>query len=255
MKQRLDDLKVCLADILEGSIDTLYGGSVAKHTYVDGISDVDALLILNETQLAGATPKTCIDVISKQLKEKYKDAVLIQPGQMAITISYGDLMEIDCLPALKTATGLKIADETSGGWSNINPAAFQEALTRRNEQCGSKLVPMIKLAKAVNATLPVDMQVTGYHLESMAIAAFRSYDGEQTTARMLPYFFQRAADLVKRPVVDSTGQSVHVDEYLGAENSQKRLNISHVLSRVAIRMRNATAGQSIEQWRALLGEK
>src|SRR5437870_7852068 len=40
--RRLDDIRSVLADTTE--VDAInYGGSVAKHTYVDGISDVDAL--------------------------------------------------------------------------------------------------------------------------------------------------------------------------------------------------------------------
>lgn len=53
------------------------------------------------------------------------------------------------------------------------PENFQMALSERNEQCGGKLVPTIKLAKAVIGSLPEKQRLTGYHVESLAIAAFR----------------------------------------------------------------------------------
>ena len=124
-------------------------------------------------------------------------------------------------------------------------------MTRRNKECDGKLVPMIKLAKAINGQLPDAQRLSGYHLESLAIAAFRGYDGEKTTAAMLPAFFERARALVISPIVDSTGQSVHVDEYLGPTNSEARQAAGHLLGRLARRMRNATAAASMEQWQAM----
>ena len=47
VQERLDDMKSALEDSIEGTIDQLFGGSVAKHTYVDGLSDVDSLVIVN----------------------------------------------------------------------------------------------------------------------------------------------------------------------------------------------------------------
>src|SRR5258707_6172738 len=53
---------------------------------------------------------------------------------------------------------------------------------------------------------------------------FRS--GEMTTSAMLPAYFERARELILAPMRDSTGQSVHVDEYLGSAN-----NDAHGLAR------------------------
>lgn len=44
--ERLTEIKSALNGPLEGTINTLYGGSVAKHTYVDGLSDIDSLVNL-----------------------------------------------------------------------------------------------------------------------------------------------------------------------------------------------------------------
>src|SRR5450631_1980089 len=54
--KRLDDLAGALTDVVE--VDkVLLGGSVAKHTDVDGLSDIDALVVLNRTDLVGKTPE------------------------------------------------------------------------------------------------------------------------------------------------------------------------------------------------------
>jgi hypothetical protein len=79
------------------------------------------------------------------------------------------------------------------------------------------------------------------------------YAGEMTTRAMLPFFFERARELVLSPIHDSTGQSVHVDDYLGVANSEARQSASHIIGRLERRMRNATAAGSTTQWQALFG--
>jgi tRNA nucleotidyltransferase (CCA-adding enzyme) len=68
VKDRLGVIKGALSGRLEKTIDSLFGGSVARHTYVDGLSDVDSLLILNETALEGVTPAKAIEKIADIIK-------------------------------------------------------------------------------------------------------------------------------------------------------------------------------------------
>jgi hypothetical protein len=255
VRERLDAVKAALEDSIEGTLDQIFGGSVAKHTYVDGMSDVDSLLIINDTKLADVGPQKALEEMARVLGKQLAGKATVTQGQMAVTLEYPDGMTLQLLPAVQQPNGslhvpsLRPADT----WSSINPRTFQDALTRRNTECGGKLVPVIKLAKAINGTLPEAQRLSGYHMESLAIAAFRGYNGENTTSAMLPVFFERARDLVRAPIRDSTGQSVHVDGYLGDTDSPARLSASHVLGAIVKRMRNATAAGSLSRWRALFG--
>ena len=253
VRERLDDVKRLLDDAIEGGIDQLFGGSVAKHTYVDGLSDIDSLLIVSGTDLEDSKPVVALDRVTDILGRQLAGEADVSHGRMAITVEYSDGMKIQLLPTIQTATGVKIPSSRHDGWSQAEPRGFQEALSRRNEQCSGKLIPTIKLAKAINGTLPEQQRLSGYHVESLAIAAFRNYGETKTTAVMLPTFFEKAKDLVLTPIRDNTGQSVHVDDYLGPANSEARVNTSHILGRLAKRMRNATAAGSKSQWRALFG--
>jgi len=248
---RLDQAKQALEDELETSFDQLFGGSVAKHTYVDGLSDIDALLVVNDPKLQDLRPTNILGKITEILRERLPPGINVDHGRMAVSISYEDGMIIQLLPALRTAQGLRVPSATRAGWSDIDPDGFRSALTRVNDYCGGKLVPTIKLAKAVVANMPEQYRLTGYHVESVAIAAFKNYDGPKTTETMLPFLFERAKDLVLAPIRDSTGQSVHVDEYLGPENSEARQGVSHLMGNLAKRMRNASAGKSEAQWKAV----
>lgn len=254
VNKRLADLKSALSDSLEGSFDHLFGGSVAKHTYVDGLSDIDSLVLIDGSELADSLPATVLAKMSKILSKHLGSAATVSHGDMAVTIEYKDGMVVQMLPALRTNNGLvKVPSSRTEGWSKIDPIKFQDALTKRNGECGNKLVPTIKLAKAIVGQLPESHRLTGYHVESLAIAAFKDYRGQKTTVGMLPQFFESAKELVLSPIRDRTGQSVHVDDYLGGANSEQRQALGHVLGRVARRIRNASSAGSTDQWRELFG--
>lgn len=254
VQERLNDAKKALEGSIEGTFDQLFGGSVAKHTYVDGLSDIDSLVIINDTSLEDKSPRTVLKRIESIIKRRMGHEAIVTHGRMAVTVEYADGMTIQLLPAIRTKSDrLRVPSSRRDDWSRIDPDAFREALSRRNQECSGKLVPTIKLAKAINGMLPEVQRLSGYHVESLAIAAFRNYRGEKTTPAMLPTFFERARDLVLSPIRDSTGQSLHVDEYLGPANSAARVAASHVMSRLAKRMRNATAAGSSAQWQALFG--
>lgn len=252
--ERIASIKTVLEGEIEGSIDQRFGGSVAKHTYVDGMSDIDSLLIINKTDLAERQPSEALDRITEILSDRLSNKAAVSHGRMAVTVEYGDGMQIQLLPTLRTKDGkLQVPSSRIEGWSEIDPQRFQQALKRRNEQCGSKLVPTIKLAKAIIGTLPESQRLSGYHVESLAIAIFRDYKGPMATPTMLPTFFEKAKTAVLTPIRDSTGQSIHVDTYLGSEDSEARINVGHILGRLAKRMWNATAAGSTAQWRAIFG--
>ncbi len=251
---RLGEIKVAMQDAIEGSFDQLFGGSVAKHTYVDGLSDIDSLMLINDSGLEGKSPQLVLERMVIAIKAQFKREAMVEHGRMAVTVTYPDGMIIQLLPAIRSADGrLRVPSSRRDAWSQINPTTFREALTRRNQECAGKLVPTIKLAKAINGQLPEAQRLSGYHMESLGIAAFKNYKGEKTTLAMLPVFFDRARELVLSPIRDSTGQSVHVDEHLGPANSDARVALSHVMGRLARRMRNATAAGSTAQWRAMFG--
>ena len=133
----------------------------------------------------------------------------------------------------------------------MNPQEFANALTKANQRLNGKLVPCIKLIKAIVATLPEKRRITGYHTESMAINLFKGYDDLKTTKAMLRHFFEHASNHVTRPIKDSSGQSIHVDEYLDGENSLKRRIVADALGRIGRKIRNADGARSLDRWKDL----
>ncbi|WP_321326413.1 CBASS oligonucleotide cyclase [Thiomicrorhabdus sp.] len=256
IQRRLEEILNKLKDDIEDKVDQIYGGSVAKHTYVDGLSDIDCLLMINRTDLEGKSPREVLGAFEDALKDKLKGEAEVSSGQLAVTVTYGDGMEIQLLPAVKSGDSVKIPSARSDKqWSNVDPKKFHTGLTKYNEKCDGKLVPTIKLAKAIISQLPEARQLSGYHVESLAIDAFKNYKGPKTTASMLPHFFEHSKTRVLSPMTDSTGQSVHVDTYMGNANSSERNAASHLLGRISKRMGNANASGSLDQWADMFGDK
>src|SRR5438874_1171272 len=48
----------------------VFGGSVAKHTYVDGLSDIDALVVLDPGAIGSDTPEEMRDAFRKLLMQR-----------------------------------------------------------------------------------------------------------------------------------------------------------------------------------------
>lgn len=251
VNERLEEIKGQLGDTIDDAFDLRFGGSVAKHTYVDGLSDIDTLVVLRGNN-EGKEPSEIKDAVTEQLRAALPGAE-VSSGKIAITIKYQDGMEVQLIPAVRAGNKVMVPSWNSDQWSKIDPLGFQRSLTKWNGECGNKLVPTIKLVKAINATLPDAHQLSGYHVESLAVASFKNYEGPRTLNKMLPYFVDQVSRRVLSPVTDSTGQSIHVDAYLGGKKNKTRLEVSHVYERIAKRINNATAAGSILQWNALFG--
>ena len=205
-------------------VQTKFGGSVQKNTYVTGLSDVDALLIVNQSSLVNQTPAKVIEYVRDTIKRRLPNNC-VSKGKLAVTVSYADKTEIQILPALRTTDGFRIAEHGSTKWSNVvHPERFAERLIKVNNARGGRVVPVIKLAKAMADCFIAreDGKIKGYHMESLAIGAFKGYKGELDSRSMLLHFLGQSMKAVMSPIPDPTGQSRYVDEYLGPAKSRLR---------------------------------
>ena len=251
VSEHLDRIKSIIEEDMGGTIGMSFGGSVKKHTYVDGLSDIDVIVTVDRSELIDLSPKEILAHIHSKLNNQLNDVERMKVGDLAVTIRFTDGMEIQLLPAIQTQTGLKIADMGSDKWSEIiKPERFASKLTEVNQSCGGRVIPVIKLIKGLIAGFPNNRQLTGYHIESMAIEVFENYPSSLPRApkQMLEYFLNNASKLVKKPIKDKTGQSRHVDDYLGDSDSIQRQEISYTIDRVLNRMMNANQTASAEDW-------
>jgi len=254
IQDKLDKIRKIIEKDIEDTIDLKFGGSISKHTYVDGLSDVDTLILVNNTELINKTPEQIQDFFLSKLRKELKDIKKVDKSTLAVTVEFKDETVIQLLPAIRVGDRVKIASPDGKGWSEINPKGFTDHLTRINKTLGGKAVPAIKIVKSINAQFSKARQMTGYHIESLAIEAFKSYSGEKTPKALIEHFFNKTKDLVLSPIRDKSRQSLHVDDYLGPKNSDARKSISHQLDIVHRKIRSANNTNSIPSWKEILGE-
>ena len=158
-------------------VQTMFGGSVRKGTYVSGLSDVDVLLIVNQSSLVNQPPARVIEFVQDTVQQRMpKNPVRV--GQLAVTVSYADGNEIQILPAIRrSGGGVRIAESGSNRWTKVvRPEDFARKLAEVNQARNGMVVPVIKLAKAMaNRFIARESRkITGYHVESLSIDAFRN---------------------------------------------------------------------------------
>lgn len=228
----------------EHVVQTMYGGSVQRGTYVTGLSDVDVLLIVNQSSLVNQSPAKVIQQVRRTIKEQLPNNP-VRAGSLAVTVGYARGIEIQVLPAIRTnSRGVRIAEPGSTGWSNVvHPENFARRLAEVNDANNGRVVQIIKLVKAMancHISRP-SRKFSGYHLESLAIRAFRNHSGPQDPKAMLNHFLSHSMTSVQSPIADTTGQSGYVDEYLGPANSRLRNRASTYFSQMRANVNSCTS--------------
>jgi len=261
INKHIDSIRKTLASDIDGVISMRFGGSLAKQTHINGLSDVDTLVLINNTELVNDSPAQILDYFHKILTEKYQNTgIEIHKGDMAVTMTFDDT-EIQLLPALRYKHGIKIADGKD--WSKVvKPSIFARKLTVLNQSLFGKLVPAIKLVKAIVSNFPENAKLNGYHVEALAseIFAFDRKDASQRPASvkvrdLLYKFFKEAPAKVRKPIKDQTGQTVHIDEYLGPQNNVRRLLVADSLERISRKLDLADGAFLQSTWSELLNIK
>jgi hypothetical protein len=254
VRRALEQVRKALENEVEdASITPVFGGSVRKHTYVNGISDVDSLLVVKGESLRGLSPSEVLDYFEKAIGERFPNDTVTRDN-MAIGLERGGT-KLEFLPAIRKEGKLFIPSAFGKKWSKINPEAFFAKLSEVNNRIGGKVVPTIKIVKGINDTFAESHKLIGYHIESLAIEAFKDYSGPTNTKAMVEHFFDFSRERVLYPIKDKTGQSVHVDGYAGSKNSTIRKLMAQDLDRVSRRIKNANATQSLEKWIRILNQE
>ena len=249
--ERLEAIEQIL-DTRTGEVERLlFGGSVAKHTFVNGLSDIDALVEITDEGIGERTPAEVRNSLATALIQALSqgDVEDITQGSMAVTVKYLDGTEIQLLPTVRIDGELAVSSWDSSSWVQIRPRDFARVLTDTNQSQGGTVVPAIKLAKAIFANKLGDDGPGGYHVEALAVEAFRDYSGSRTQKAMVTHLVRTASERVLRPIRDISGQSPYVDDGLGERDSAARRALSRRLRGLA---RTMESSQSIDDWEGMI---
>lgn len=236
---KLDQIEQALQSVGHEVERLLFGGSVAKHTYIDGLSDVDSLVFLDSAP--GVGPAEVIDAFAVALRAglPHSQVAEVSTGHMAVTVRYRDGTTVQLLPATERGEHTVIPSPDGMSWKAVRPHKFTEKLTDVNQRNSNGVVPAIKLAKGLIGGFAEEQRLSGYHVECLAVDAFKAYTGPRDRASMLNHLLGHAAQAVLTPTSDLTEQSVHVDDHLGVAGSAARRNVARSLRAAETRLRSA----------------
>lgn len=239
IRTHLNEIEKVLGREIEGLDRILFGGSIAKNTFIEGTSDVDALVILDRARYKDSTPKELQREFAKMLRQRFPHTE-IKCGTLAVTVKFKDY-EVQLLPAMRNNGKIQIASMDGENWSSaIDSAAFTTRLTETNRINAHKVVPVIKLAKSIFSNLPAKYQLSGYHVEAIAVDAFSTYNGRSTLYDMTMHLLNYSTRRVLSPMNDVTGQSGMIDEHFGPVGSIARQQLSKQIKGLAGRFSGAT---------------
>ena len=224
-------------------VELLLGGSGASDPPLEGLTDADAVVVLEGESIAAPElqPSALPGVLAQQLRRAPGNppsdgAIEIGAGRLSVTVSANGHDRLRLVPAVRRGHSVAMADARGEGWFGLSPVFFASVLQSENTRHGGRLVPVIRLAKLALSGQHAGADLNGYHVETLAIAVGRGYDGPPTVHSMLAHVLMGAADAVLRPLVNASGESLHIDDDLGPPNSAERSRIAETLADLGRRM-------------------
>ena len=240
IKTHLEEIEKVLDREIEGLEKILFGGSISKSTFIEGTSDVDALVFLDSNLYKNVSPKELQESFYKMLQQRFPRTE-IHKGAVAVSVKFQDY-EVQLLPAIREKGKVRIANKENAGWSApINMKAFTDRLTKTNKMNSNKVVPVIKITKDLFSKLPKQYQISGHHVEAIAVDAFSTYNGRYTLYEMTKHMLDYSTKRVLSPMNDVTGQSGVIDDYLGPVSSINRQYLSSHIKGIAGRFSGSDA--------------
>jgi hypothetical protein len=113
------------------SLTPIFGGSVRKHTHVDGVSDIDSLLVLRGEGLSDLDPAQALDFFETTVRADFP-GTKVERDKMSVTIHREGLV-LQILPAIRRQGELFIPTlELTGLCEEVPPLAPNWGLIKRN---------------------------------------------------------------------------------------------------------------------------
>lgn len=255
VEKHLDEIRAALSQDIDQTVNLLLGGSLAKHTYAEGMSDVDAIVVCNGTDLQGRLPRDLLVYFREKIASRLPKTE-ITTGSMAVTVQFSDGTKVQLLPGIRVGRALHVPIPGRNEWGDLSfPERFARTLTKANEDLGGRLVRVVRLFKLAQQSLPENLRLTGYHTEALAVSAFRDYAGQLTLKTLLSHMVKYVGTHLDNPIVDSTGQSDHVDDYLGPSHSLARIAAARQFVRISGRLEAADRDLDARTWEEYLGKR
>lgn len=237
--------------------DDFLTGSYRRDTKTRPLKDVDIFVVIDpdgpQAGLRQQGPATVVAQLERVLDGKYDD---ISTDGFGATVQFGpedDVASFDVIPAFKRkGGGWEIPDADRGAWISTNPKIHHTQSTAKNDACGGKFVPFVKMIKGINRQFDEPIQPS-FLLEVMAHELAKPPFGRYQDE--LVWFFASAADRVTDDWTDPAKVGPDVNSQMTAsqrESAAQTLREWQAIAEEAMRLEDAESERAaVEEWRRL----
>lgn len=241
--------------------DDFLTGSYRRETKTKRLKDVDVFVVIDADGDQGhyrdESPGNVLAALLTVIEKKWEDAHI---DGMAVVIPYGkddDVMSIEVVPAFDRAGGgYHIPDPQAGAWIATNPKKHHEASTKKNEECGGKYVPLVKMVKAVNREMGEPVSPS-FLLEVMALEIVTAPVGRYGDE--IISFLATAADRIHEPWPDPARIGPDVNTQMSpAERmtAAQRLRDAQEIAENAVDLQDEGKERAaVDEWRRIFGSR
>ena len=134
---------------------TLYVGSYGRGTAIEGISDIDMLMILpfdiqqQYSKYIYNGQSALLQAVRSSLLGTYPNTTIKGDGQI-VQVTFSDSTQFEILPCFDNYDGsFDYPDSNNGGsWKKTYPKAELDAFKTKNTECNFNLYPLCRMARA-----------------------------------------------------------------------------------------------------------
>ena len=238
----------------------ILSGSYSRRTAIRPLDDIDLFVILDRTVhrdvYPPASPEQCLRKVQRALAAAYPNKPPAKIQRRSVNIEFqGTGIGYDVVPAFTVSGNMyMIPDVNRNGWINTDPERHKEACPAANARAGSKLNPLIKLAKHWNRKHGSVLQ--SFHIEVMAYRAFNT--APATYPDGIAALFEHLAAAVMVSCPEPAGVGPNVDAGMISQDraaAQRGLREAAASARKALEHdRLGRAPNAHGVWRELFGD-
>lgn len=154
-------------------------GSYARRTAIAPIDDVDIIFLIDPTEWGSSgpddypEPDRVLSTFARAIRV-HRSASRIRIQRRSVRLSMY-AMDIDAVPAIPTNRSdyIVIPDRFSDEWLLTAPKHHSTVATEVNRRRNSLFIPLVKILKGWNSTLPKTTRLKSFTIETMAVRIFR----------------------------------------------------------------------------------
>lgn len=231
-------------------------GSYDRHTKTKKLKDVDIFVVVDpdgpQGRLANGTGSAAVLELRDVLAKRWDDLVT---DDYVVTVNYGDedVASYEVAPVFERQGGGYLMPN-GAGWMATDPQEHAKLVTAKNQACGAKFVPFVKMVKGINREAG-DAIEPSFLLEVMGlelvVEPFGRYRDE------IRFFLASVADQIENDWRDPVGLGPDVNA--GIETWHRRQLAEQVRGWLAVAEEalqleyDGKERAAVETWRQLFG--